>query len=95
MVLVFLGSLTTSCKSKGDPEPDIDPREQYVGTYDGGISSSLNVGGAEGVAQTGTATIVITKAANPKEIYIATTMSLGRPTPLNVTALWPLLPKDC
>lgn len=84
--LLLLVALTTSCKKSGGSDPDVDPREQYVGTFEGGMTSSLNVGGFEGTAQTGTATTVITKAANPRELYIDVTSSLGRPTPFKLTA---------
>ncbi len=86
MALFLLGSLAMSCKNKGGTDPDIDPREQYVGRYEGGMSSALNVGGFEGVTQTGSATTVITNAPNPKEMYVEVTSSLGRPTPLKLTA---------
>ncbi len=86
MALFLLVSLTTSCKKIGGTDPDIDPRAQYVGTYEGGISSSLNVGGFEGVTQTGSATTVVTSAPNPRELYVEVNSSLGRPTPLKLTA---------
>ncbi|WP_077133918.1 hypothetical protein [Spirosoma montaniterrae] len=85
LALLVVGTLTTACKKSGGSD-DVDPRDQYVGTYEGGIASSLNVGGFEGTSQTGTSTIIITKGSNPKEILIDTQMSLGRPTPLKVTA---------
>ncbi len=85
LMLLLIGSLTTACKKSGGSD-DIDPRDQFVGTYEGGIASSLNVGGFEGTSQTGTSTITITKGANAKEILIDAQMSLGRPTPFKVTA---------
>ena len=86
VALVLLGTIATSCKKNGGNDPSVDPREQYVGTYVGGMSSSLNVGGFEGVTQTGSATTVITNAPNPREIYVEVTSSLGRPTPFKLTA---------
>jgi hypothetical protein len=85
VTLLVVSSLTTACKKSGEG-PDVDPRDQYVGTYEGGVSTSLNAGGFEGAPQTGSATIVITKGSGNKELYIDATLSLGRPTPFKVTA---------
>ena len=73
MALVLLGSLTTSCKKKGGSDADIDPREQYVGTYAGGdrgYQSVIAIGALQFNPEFGPTTITVSKSSNPKEIYI-------------------------
>ncbi|GAB3711370.1 hypothetical protein GCM10027592_48860 [Spirosoma flavus] len=78
----FLAVLITSffvsgCKKNGGSGTDVDPRDQYVGTYDGGYQSSIKLATLEFPPETGTTSIVITKGANAKEIYIE--VKLNRP----------------
>lgn len=81
-LLLAIGLLTTSCKKNGGTD-NVDPRDQYIGTYVGGFQTSFTVGGVESAPESGTATITITKGSNPKEIYIET--NVPRPTALKVT----------
>ena len=81
--LAVVGSLTTACK-KSDGTDGVDPRDQYVGTYTGGFQTTFTVGGVESAPETGTATITITKASDPKQMYV--NVKMNRPQPLNVTA---------
>lgn len=69
-VLVISG-LTTACKKSGGSDPDIDPRDQYVGTYTGTYRNTIYlVEDMYDEPKAGTATVVITKGSNPKEIYV-------------------------
>ncbi|GAB3032890.1 hypothetical protein [Spirosoma pulveris] len=69
LALAFLGLLTTACKKSGGVD-DVDPRDQYIGTYEGGYQSVIRFGGAELKPETGTTTVTVTKSSNAKEIYI-------------------------
>jgi hypothetical protein len=40
LAIVLVASLTTACKKSGIGGGDVDPRDQYVGTYDGGYQAS-------------------------------------------------------
>lgn len=84
VAFTVLGLLTTACKKSGSGGSDVDPRDQYVGTYVGGYQTSFTVGGVESAPESGTATISITKGSSPREIYID--VSIPRPQPLKVTA---------
>lgn len=71
ILAVMFGFLTTGCKKSGGTDPDIDPRDQYVGTYTGTYRNSIyNVEDLYDEPRAGTATVTITKGSNPKEIYI-------------------------
>ncbi|GAB3997300.1 hypothetical protein GCM10028807_42130 [Spirosoma daeguense] len=76
----FLAILLTSvfvsgCKKNGGSEVDL--RDQYVGTYEGGYQSSIKIATLEFPPETGTTSVIVTKGANPKEIYIE--VKLNRP----------------
>lgn len=77
LALFVIGSLTTSCK-KSDVTADVDPRDQYVGTYAGTsrrtyyVSADIFQGPMPGASTT-----TITKASNPKEIYIENTVAFN------------------
>ncbi|AUD04400.1 hypothetical protein [Spirosoma pollinicola] len=74
LVLFVIGSLTTACKKSGGAD-DVDPRDQYAGTYVGTsrrtfyVSADIFQGPIPGVSTT-----TVTKASNPKEIYIENTV---------------------
>lgn len=73
VALFVLSLLTTACKKSGGNDPVIDPREQYIGTYEGGqgaYNSAITIGTLTPAAETGPASITVTKSTNPKEIYI-------------------------
>ena len=89
LALLVVGGLTTSCKKSGGSDPEIDPRDQYVGTYTGNYRNTIYV--VEDIAsgpRAGTATATITKGSNPKEIYleIVTASDINGDKKLNVTA---------
>ncbi|GAB4032036.1 hypothetical protein GCM10028774_11480 [Spirosoma jeollabukense] len=87
--MLVIGGLTTACKKSGGSDPDIDLRDQYVGTYTGTYRNSIyNVEDLYDEPKAGTATATITKGSNPKEIYIqlVTTGDRTGDRTLNVTA---------
>lgn len=89
IVALFISGLTTACKKTGGSDPDIDLRDQYVGTYTGTYRNSIyNVEDLYDEPKAGTATATITKGSNPKEIYIqlVTTGDRTGDRTLNVTA---------
>ncbi|WP_338870046.1 hypothetical protein WBJ53_21725 [Spirosoma sp. SC4-14] len=72
VAITLVGSLTTGCKKSGSGS-DVDPRDQYVGTYDGGAQgyqSVISLGSIALNPEYGATTIVVTKGANANEIYI-------------------------
>lgn len=74
LALVVISSLTTACKkSGGSSGPDVDPRDQYVGVYEGGdgsYSSVIRFGTADLDPEKGKTNVTVSKGANPKEIYV-------------------------
>lgn len=74
VLTLVVGSLTTACKRSGSGS-DVDPRDQYVGVYegsDGAYNSTITIGTFP-TTERGATSITITKSANPKEIYLAIT----------------------
>ena len=70
LALFFVASLTTACKKSGGAD-DVDPRDQYVGTYTGTYRNTIYiVEDIFGEPKSGTSTITVTKGSNPKEIYV-------------------------
>ena len=72
LAIALISSLTTGCKKSGIGGADVDPRDQYVGTYEGGergYQSTITFGTFP-TDEAGPATITITKSDNPKEIYL-------------------------
>ena len=71
-VVALLVSITTACKKSGAGGADVDPRDQYVGVYDGNytsttlINNSLPVGDPEA----GKVQITVTKAQPANQLYI-------------------------
>ena len=72
LALLLIGSLTTACKKSGGGN-DVDPRDQYVGTYIGsnrGYQSIITIGTVPFDPEYGTTNLTVSKGSNPKEIYI-------------------------
>lgn len=72
MVALIVGIFTSACKKSGSGS-DVDPRDQYVGTYDGGTKgyqSVITLGTLSLAPEYGATTLVVSKGSNPKEIYI-------------------------
>lgn len=73
VAFTVIGLLTTACKKSGSGGSDVDPRDQYVGTYDGGdrgYQSVITLGTLPLNPEYGATSIVVTKGANPNELYI-------------------------
>lgn len=71
LAIVLVGSLTTACKKSGLGGADVDPRDQFVGTYDGGYQASTLVNNSlESSRESGKVTITITKSEVAKQFYI-------------------------
>ncbi|UFH53857.1 hypothetical protein [Spirosoma sp. KNUC1025] len=89
IIALAVSSLTTACKKSGGSDPEIDPRDQYVGTYAGTYRNTIYiVADIFGEPRSGTARINVTKGSNPKEIYIelVTTGDINGDRTLKVTA---------
>lgn len=87
LAVLVVGGLTTACKKSGGSDPEIDPRDQYVGTYTGTYRNTIYFV-EDGDLYDGTSTITITKGSNSKEIYleVVTAGDINGDKKLNVTA---------
>jgi len=75
LAIAVIGSLTTACKKSGIGGADVDPRDQYVGTYEGTSRRTYYV--SADIFQgpiPGTSTTTVTKSPSPQEIYIENTV---------------------
>lgn len=71
LAVVVLASLTTACKKSGIGGGDVDPRDQYVGVYDGGYQASNFLNNSlESKRESGTVTVTITKSEVIGQFYI-------------------------
>lgn len=75
--VLFLGALA-SCKPGGGIGVEIDPRDQYVGTYQGGYSGQVTTGSFVQQIFSGTASIQVEKAASPKEVKLTFIYNQGK-----------------
>lgn len=70
LALLLIGSLVTACKKSGGVDA-VDPRDQYVGTYDGGYQASTLVNNSlETNRESGTAKITVSKAQTMNQLYL-------------------------
>ncbi len=70
LALLIIGSLTTACKKSGGVD-DVDPRDQYVGVYDGGYQASTLINNSlESNRESGTVQITVSKAQAANQIYL-------------------------
>ena len=70
LALLIIGSLTTACKKSGGVD-DVDPRDQYVGVYEGGYQASTLVNNSlESNRESGTVTITVSKAQAVNQLYV-------------------------
>ncbi|GAB3569677.1 hypothetical protein GCM10027578_24580 [Spirosoma luteolum] len=76
--------LTTACKKSGSGS-DVDPRDQYVGTYDGGYQASTLINNSlESSRESGTLVINVTKSQVDNQLYLA--LTFNNTTKQNLTA---------
>jgi hypothetical protein len=76
LAIVLVASLTTACKKSGIGGGDVDPRDQYVGTYDGGYQASNLINNSlESSRESGKVTVAITKSEVPNQFYIDLTFN--------------------
>lgn len=85
LTLLVVGLFTTACKKSGGSDDDVDPRDQYVGAYEGEYNAAIQIANGDPLLpEVGTATISITKSGNAKEIYLD--ILFNNTTPERLTA---------
>ncbi|QJD79693.1 hypothetical protein [Spirosoma rhododendri] len=73
--LLTILSLATGCKTSGSAD-EVDPRDQYIGTYDGGYQASTFVNNSrESNRETGTVSVAITKTQVANQLYFNITFN--------------------
>lgn len=73
ITLLILGSLTTACKkSGGEADVVVDPRDQYVGVYDGDYKSTTYINNTLPASdpEAGKVQITVTKAQAANQVYL-------------------------
>jgi hypothetical protein len=71
LAVALIGLVTTGCKKSGIGGADVDPRDQYLGTYEGGYQASTLVNNSlESSRESGTLKITITKSEAINQFYI-------------------------
>jgi len=76
--VLLLGAFS-SCKQLGSGvDVDIDPRDQYVGTYQGGYSGQITTGSFVSSIFSGSAVITVAKAAAAKEVTLTFVYNKGQ-----------------
>lgn len=69
--VALLVTLTTACKKSGLGGADVDPRNQYVGTYEGGYQASTLINNSlESNRESGKITITVTKSETANQFYL-------------------------
>lgn len=71
LTLLILGSLTTACKKSGGADA-VDPRDQYVGVYDGNYTSTTYINNTLPAAdpEAGKVQITVSKAQAANQVYL-------------------------
>lgn len=70
-VAALLVTLTTACKKSGLGGADVDPRNQYAGTYEGGYQTATLVNNSlESNRESGKITITVTKSETANQFYL-------------------------
>lgn len=71
LALVILGSLTTACKKSGGADA-VDPRDQYVGVYDGDYKSTTYINNSLQASdpEAGKVQITVSKAQTANQVYL-------------------------
>ena len=75
---LLLFSVLASCKQGIGAEAEIDPRDQYVGTYQGGYSGQVTTGPFVSQIFSGSAVITVEKAPAPKEVMLTFVYNKGQ-----------------
>lgn len=71
VAVALLVTLTTACKKSGLGGADVDPRNQYVGTYEGGYQTSTLINNSlESNRESGKITITVTKSETANQFYL-------------------------
>lgn len=72
LAIALISSLTTACKKSGIGGADVDPRDQYVGTYEGSYTSTTYINNAlpANPPEAGTVQITVTKAQTGNQVYM-------------------------
>lgn len=72
LAFALIGSLTTACKKSGLGGADVDPRDQYVGTYDGGYTSTTLINNSLPASdpEAGKVQITVAKAQTANQVYM-------------------------
>lgn len=72
LAIAIISSLTTGCKKSGIGGADVDPRDQYVGVYSGGYTSTTYINNALPATppEAGTVQVTVTKAQTGNQVYI-------------------------
>ena len=71
-VVAFLISLTTACKKSGLGGADVDPRDQYVGIYDGGYTSTTFINSTlpANAPEAGKVEVTVSKTQTVNQLYV-------------------------
>lgn len=79
LYLALLLGAFASCKQSGGADGIvIDPRDQYLGTYQGGYSGQITTGSFVSSIFSGSAVITVAKAAAPKEVTLTFVYNKGQ-----------------
>lgn len=85
LALALLVSVTTACKKSGLGGADVDPRDQYVGTYEGGYQAASTVNNALPYdEEAGTMAVTVSKSQAANQLYIE--LVFNATTKQNLTA---------
>lgn len=78
LYFLFLLGVLASCKTKDITEVEVDPRDQYIGTYQGGYQGQITTGSFVTQIFSGSALISVEKAAAAKEMKMTFTYNKGQ-----------------
>lgn len=76
--VLLLGALASCKQSGGGMDAQIDPRDQYVGSYQGGYSGQVTTGSFVSSIFSGSALITVEKATAPKEVTLTVVYNKGQ-----------------
>lgn len=72
LAIALMGSVTTACKKSGLGGADVDPRDQYVGVYDGGYTSTTYINNTLPASnpEAGKVQVTVSKAQAANQLYV-------------------------